>query len=129
MAVIEFGPLPRILLIGVMLSTSLLDLSTLFGGGKGGIGLKKGSSYMHIIVWKMGSKISASCEENNNQNRPSVPTNFFNDCLSQVKIIVWNSKISCNFSSTTTIMMIFLPCYAGIRQLFTNKDNDCVMII
>ena len=51
MAVIEFALLsPCTLLTGVMLSTSLLDLSTLFGGGRGGDGLKKGLSYMHIIV-------------------------------------------------------------------------------
>ena len=63
-----------------MLSTSLLDLSTLFGWVGEGYGLKKGSSYMHIIVSKTRSKISSSCEKNNNQNWPSVPTNFFNDC-------------------------------------------------
>ena len=63
-----------------MLSSSLLDLSTLFGGVGEGYGLNKGSSYMHIIVWKTQSKISTSCEENNNQNRLSIPTNFFNDC-------------------------------------------------
>ena len=51
MAVIEFGPpLPCTLLIGILLSTSLLDLSTLFGGVGEGYGLEKGSSYMHIIV-------------------------------------------------------------------------------
>ena len=33
-----------------------------------GYGLKKDSSYMHIIVPKTRSKISASCEENNDQN-------------------------------------------------------------
>ena len=43
MAVIEFGPLsPCTLLIGVMLSTSLLDLSTLFGGGRGGMWVEEG---------------------------------------------------------------------------------------
>ena len=73
------------MLIGVMLSTSLLDLSTLFGGGGEGYGLKKGSSYMYIIVRKTWSKISASCKENKDQNRPSVPTRSFNDCLSQVE--------------------------------------------
>ena len=45
-----------------------------------GYGLKKCSSYIHIVVWTTRSKISASCEENNDQSRPSVPTNFFNDC-------------------------------------------------
>ena len=42
MAVIEFKtPLSSAMLIGVMLSSSLLDLSTLFGGGGEGCGLKK----------------------------------------------------------------------------------------
>ena len=51
MAVIEFGPpSPRTMLIGVMFLTSLLHLSTLFGGGGEGYGLNKGSSYMHIII-------------------------------------------------------------------------------
>ena len=50
-----------------MLSPSLLNFSTLFGGGKGG-GLKKSSSYMHIIVWKTQSKISATDEENEDKN-------------------------------------------------------------
>ena len=31
----------------------------MFGGGGEGYGLKKGSSYMHIVVWKTQSKISA----------------------------------------------------------------------
>ena len=51
-----------------------------------GYGLKTGSSYMHIIVQKTRSKISASCEENNNHNRPSIPTNFFNDCSFVVRL-------------------------------------------
>ena len=79
------------MLIGVMFSTSLLDLSTLFGGGREGYGLKKGSSYMHIIVSKTRSKISASCEENKDQNRLSVLTNFFNDCSCQ--IATWDPNV------------------------------------
>ena len=43
MVVIEFDPLsPCTLLIGVMFSTSLLDHSTLFGGGRGGIWVEEG---------------------------------------------------------------------------------------
>ena len=43
MAVIEFGPLsPCTMLIGVMLSSSLLGLSTLFGGGRGGKWVEEG---------------------------------------------------------------------------------------
>ena len=56
------------MLIGVMLSTSLLDLSTLFGGGWEGYELKKGSSYMHIIVSETLSEIIASNEEKKVQN-------------------------------------------------------------
>ena len=42
-AVLEFGPLsPCTMLIGVMLSTSLSDLSTVFGGGRGGIWVEEG---------------------------------------------------------------------------------------
>ena len=36
-------------------------ISTLFGGEREGYGLKKGSSYIHIIVWKMLSEISTLC--------------------------------------------------------------------
>ena len=43
MAVIEFGLLsPSTRLIGVTLSTSLLDFSTLVGGGMGGIWVEEG---------------------------------------------------------------------------------------
>ena len=64
------------------MSTSLLDLSTLFSGGRGGIWVEEGFKlHAHYCL----SKISVSCEENNDQNRLSIPTNFFNDCLSQVK--------------------------------------------
>ena len=62
-----------------MLPTSLLDLSILFGGVGERYGLEKDSKYMHIIVWKTQSKISTGCEENKDQNAPSVPTIFFND--------------------------------------------------
>ena len=41
MAVTEFGT-PPTMLIGVMLSSSLLDLSTLFDGGRGGIWVEEG---------------------------------------------------------------------------------------
>ena len=81
MVVTEFTrPLHRSMLIGVMLLTSLFHLSTLFGGGGEGYGLKKGSSYMHVIVWKTWFEISAGCEENKDQDGPSVPTHFVNDC-------------------------------------------------
>ena len=43
MAIIEFGPLSLCtMLIGVILSTSFLDLSTLFGGGRGGMWVEEG---------------------------------------------------------------------------------------
>ena len=56
------------MLLGIMLSTSLLNLSTLFGGGGKEYGLKKVSSYMHSIVSKTLSTISASSEEKKVQN-------------------------------------------------------------
>ena len=56
------------MLIGAMLSTSLLDLLALFGGGWEGYELKKGSSYMHISVSKTLSEIIASSEEKKVQN-------------------------------------------------------------
>ena len=39
-------------------------------------GLKKGSSYMYIIVWKMLAKIITLCEKNKVKNGPSIPTIF-----------------------------------------------------
>ena len=83
--------------IGVILSTSLLDLATLFGGVEEGYGLKKGSSYMSIIVWKTGLKIRAGCEEIKDQNGPSVPTNFFNDCRWLRSLSFW---FSCDWESS-----------------------------
>ena len=54
MVVLEFDPLsPCTMLIGALLLTSLLFLSTLVGWLREVIGLKKGSSYMYIIVLKM----------------------------------------------------------------------------
>ena len=73
MAVIEFGPSPPVE------SCCQLPCWTshhCFVGVGEGYGLKKGSSYIHIIVWKTRSKISASCEENSHQNRPSVQLIF-----------------------------------------------------
>ena len=66
--------------MGVMLSSSLLDLSTLFGGGRGGIWIEEGFKLHAHYCLKTQSKISAGCAENKDQNTPSVPTRFFNDC-------------------------------------------------
>ena len=72
-----------------------------------------------LAVWKTKTKIDRASQ-----------LFFFNDCLSQVeKKIVLNFKKNCYiFSFTFTIVMIFSPCYAGIRMFLTNKDHVCVMI-
>ena len=81
MVVFEFGSLsPCTMSTGVLLSTSLLGLSSLFAGDSGWVWIEEGFKLMHIIVWKTWSKISASCEENKDQNGPSIPNIFFNDC-------------------------------------------------
>ena len=71
MAIIEFDPplSPCTMLIGVMLSTSLLHLSTLFGAGRGGIWAEEESSYIHArYCSKTLSNIGASSEEKKVQN-------------------------------------------------------------
>ena len=58
MAVIEFVPLsPCTMLIGVMLSTSLLDLSILFGGGRGGIWVEGFRLHAHYCLKNRGLKL------------------------------------------------------------------------
>ena len=71
MAVAEFGQPTCTIFIGAMFSTSLLNLSTLFGGVWGGIWIEERCRLI---------KISTSSEEKKVRNWPSVPTNFFNDC-------------------------------------------------
>ena len=57
MAVIESTPYT--LLIGIMLSTSLLDLSTLFGGGRGGIWVEEGFKlHAHLLFEKRSLKLA-----------------------------------------------------------------------
>ena len=82
MAVIEFDPFPSPLynVDRNHVVNFLVGLSTLFGGGG-----EIGSSYMHIIVCQTQSEISTNCEENKDQNKPSVSTNFLNDCVSLLK--------------------------------------------
>ena len=100
MAVLEFGPLSPLLNVDRSHVVNLLPCWTsqhcLVGVGKG-YELKKGSSYMHIIVSKTRPKISASCEENNDQNWPSVPTNLFNDCRYKSKITKCNGFLNAHF--------------------------------
>ena len=59
MAVLEFGPLSYCtMLIGVTLSTSLFNLSTLFGGVRQGYGLKKVQATGTSLFQKYGLKLA-----------------------------------------------------------------------
>ena len=54
------------MLIGAMLSTSLLDHSTLFGGGRGGIWVKDGFKlHAHHCLKKMSLKLALAVREAN----------------------------------------------------------------
>ena len=85
LAVLEFDPLSLCtILIGVMLSTSLLYLSVLFGGGRGWIWVEEGFKlHVHYCL----ETAVALCEGNKVQNGLSVTTHFFNDCSSLYSIL------------------------------------------
>ena len=60
-----------------MLSTSLLHLSTLFGGGRGGM---EERFKLHAHYCLKNAKISALCEKYRVQNGLGIPMHFFSDC-------------------------------------------------
>ena len=68
MAIIEFGSIPPIYNVDKSnVVNFLVGPLNIFGGGGEGYRLKKGSGYIHIIVWQTQFEISASCEENKDQ--------------------------------------------------------------
>ena len=102
----------------LVLSTYLWDLSQhcLMRWGGEGYGLKKGSSYMNIIVWKTLFQFIASCEENKDQNWLSVPANFFNNFRGRYTLIpapdwwpflmLYRSPGFCRNNSITSILCL-----------------------